>query len=153
MRDCLIIGGGAIGLSLAYELSGQGRSVCVVDRQELGRESSWAGAGLLPPCLSRIGHPALDSMVAMSNRLHAQWAEQLLAETGIDNERLRCGALLLATTEALRTELYKDIQYWQQRNVRLESVEVGALAELEPALAGRLGPTRRRRPERNLLLA
>ena len=135
MYDCLIIGGGAIGLSLAYELSGHGQAVCVVDRQQIGRESSWAGAGLLPPCLSRIGHPSLDSMVAMSNRLHAQWAEQLLAETGIDNEHARCGALLLATSEELSRDLQEDVQYWRQRDIRLQQVDVAALGKFESALA------------------
>jgi glycine oxidase len=134
MRDCLIIGGGAIGLSLAYELSRQGRSALVVDRRQPGREASWAGAGLLPPSLSRIGHSALDSMLPMSNRLHEEWAARLRAETGIDNEYRRCGALLLATTEEIRTGLRKDAEHWRRRGIRLEPIEIRAIADLEPAL-------------------
>ena len=49
MHDCLIIGGGVIGLSLAYELAGDGQRVRVVDRIQPGREASWAAAGILPP--------------------------------------------------------------------------------------------------------
>jgi glycine oxidase len=135
MYDCLIVGGGAIGLSLAYELSGIGWKICVVDQQQPGRESSWAGAGLLPPCLSRIGHPALDSMVAMSNRLHEQWAGKLLSETGIDNEYQQCGALLLATSGAIQSDLNDDARYWHQKEIRLDKVDVHDLSEYEPAIA------------------
>ena len=135
MRECLIIGGGAVGLSLAYELNGHGWSVEVVDRQQPGLESSWAGAGLLPPCISRIGDPALDSMVEMSNRLHREWAAKLLDETGIDNEYNPCGALLLASNEEHLASLQQDIAYWQEQSVRLDQLDSHALAETEPAVA------------------
>ena len=49
MTDCLIVGGGVVGLSLAYELARQEMHVCVIDQSEPGREASWAGAGILPP--------------------------------------------------------------------------------------------------------
>ena len=47
--DVLVIGGGVIGLSTAWELAGDGLQVCVVDRGEMGSEASWAGAGMIPP--------------------------------------------------------------------------------------------------------
>jgi len=39
-----IVGGGIIGLLLARELATAGETVAVLDRGEVGRESSWAGA-------------------------------------------------------------------------------------------------------------
>jgi hypothetical protein len=47
--DVIIVGGGVIGLSIAYALAREGVSCTVLDRRELGREASWAGAGLIPP--------------------------------------------------------------------------------------------------------
>ena len=47
MHDVLIIGGGVIGLSLAWDLAKHGRSVHVIDQGEPGREASWAGAGII----------------------------------------------------------------------------------------------------------
>ncbi|MDE3170941.1 MAG: FAD-dependent oxidoreductase, partial [Acidobacteriota bacterium] len=47
--DVVIIGGGIIGCSIAFELSSQGFRVIVVDRQEPALEASWAAAGMLSP--------------------------------------------------------------------------------------------------------
>ena len=44
MHDVLIVGGGVIGLSLAWDLARHGRSVHVIDQGAGGREASWAGA-------------------------------------------------------------------------------------------------------------
>ena len=52
--DFLIVGGGVIGLSLAWELAQHDARVCVVDRGPLGKEASWAGAGMIPPGTDQI---------------------------------------------------------------------------------------------------
>src|SRR5258707_4779794 len=47
--DAAIIGGGIIGSSIAWELARSNMRVVVLDRQEPGREASWAAAGILSP--------------------------------------------------------------------------------------------------------
>jgi glycine oxidase len=47
--DALIIGGGIIGGSIAFDLAQRGLRVAVLDRQELMHEASWAAAGMLAP--------------------------------------------------------------------------------------------------------
>ena len=100
--DHAVIGGGVIGLSLAWELAKAGGSVVVVERGELGREASWAGAGILPagPRLDQFAsdepiHP-YDQLRAVSSLRHAQWTERLKEEAGIDNGYCRCGGLHFA---------------------------------------------------------
>ena len=44
-NDVIIVGGGVIGLSIAYVLAREGVQATLLDRRELGREASWAGAG------------------------------------------------------------------------------------------------------------
>ncbi len=46
--DVLIIGGGIIGLTSAYYLAKAGLRVELIEKGELGKEASWAGAGILP---------------------------------------------------------------------------------------------------------
>lgn len=62
MNDVVIVGGGVVGLSVAWELASEGVSVHVIDRQPMGREASWAGAGMIPPArsASRIRSTAIS---------------------------------------------------------------------------------------------
>ncbi len=46
-RDCIVIGGGIIGMTMARELAIRGLSVTLFDKGKLGRESSWAAGGIL----------------------------------------------------------------------------------------------------------
>jgi glycine oxidase len=99
LDDCLIIGGGVIGLSIAYELSSHGLRVRVLDRQQPGREASWAGAGILPPALrSPPDNQPLAQLASLSMQLHPQWAAALLEQTGIDNEFRQCGGWTLGVS-------------------------------------------------------
>src|SRR5688500_14829293 len=105
MHDVLIVGGGVIGLSLAYELARNGRRVRVLDRGTPGQESSWAGAGILPPAVQRAGDHPLEQLTGLSHALHPVWSERLKADTGVDNGYLRCGGVYVARDAAMDAEL------------------------------------------------
>lgn len=102
--DHAIVGGGVIGLSLAWELARHQRRVVLLEKRELGREASWAGAGILPPgpledaSTKPKGEPVhpYDQLRAVSSARHRQWAEQLREETGLDTGYRRCGGLYFA---------------------------------------------------------
>src|SRR5262245_1614976 len=98
MHDVLIIGGGVIGLSLAWQLAKRGRMVRVVDQAEIGREASWAGAGILPAAKYQASQHPYDQLRGMAAELHASWAAELREATGVDTGYRRCGGLHLART-------------------------------------------------------
>jgi len=131
----LVVGGGVIGLSVAYELSGAGLRVCLIDRGTPGREASWAGAGVLPPPCALPREDAIEKLATASSRLHPQWAQRLREETGIDNGYRRCGGIHLARTPQLADELERDVARWRQRNVVVEPMGPDDLVSLEPSLA------------------
>ena len=133
MSDVLVVGGGVIGLSLAYELAGQGLSVRLIDASQPGREASWAGAGILPPASPTADDP-LEQLTALSNRLHRQWSEALRASTGIDNGYRRCGAFYLARDDEEIARLEALRQWAAARRIEMRAVERTDLAELEPGL-------------------
>lgn len=133
MDDVLIVGGGVIGLSLAYELASRGMQVRVLDRSAAGREASWAGAGILPPAGPHDPQP-LEQLACLSNRLHRTWAAQLREETGIDNGLRPCGALYLARSAEDAAALRQAISAWESVGVNVQALTAAEVAELEPAL-------------------
>jgi glycine oxidase len=135
MVDVLVIGGGVIGLSIAYELSRYGTRVQVIDRGLLGKEASWAGAGILPPATAEVGAHPYDQLRALSFDLHPVWSERLREETGIDNGFRRCGGLYLATSVGESAALRGFRNQLVAEGIAIEPLDNRALAELEPALA------------------
>ncbi len=138
MSECLVVGGGVVGLSIAYELAGRGRRVRVIDAAQPGREASWAGAGILPPAGSHSDEP-LEQLAALSNRLHAQWWEHLRDDTGIDNGFRRSGAIYLArsATEARALQTLASVAH--RRHIVVEPLSQESLREIEPAVRPRGG--------------
>ncbi len=49
-QQVVIVGGGVIGLLTAYNLASEVRSVVLLDRSNVGQESSWAGGGIVSRC-------------------------------------------------------------------------------------------------------
>lgn len=140
MDDVLIVGGGVIGLSLAYELAGHGLSVRLLDRTEPGREASWAGAGILPPAADIADCHPYEQLAGLSRRLLIDWSAQLRDETGIDNGYRRCGAIHIARDAAAVEQLEQMAAYWQARGIAVERLESRDAAGLEPALADAAPP-------------
>ena len=133
--DILIIGGGVIGLSLAYELAGQGAKVRLVDRGPLGREASWAGAGILPPPGSHPQRDPYTELFRISGELYPKWSAQLREETGVDNGFRQCGGIYLAADAADEDDLHRAAAEWRVRGIHAEPLGAGQLVEREPALA------------------
>lgn len=96
----VVIGAGALGLATAQALLQQGAAVTVLERGEVGRESSWAGGGILSP-LCPWDYP--DEVIRLALRGMAMFgdlAETLQRTTGIDPEYRRCGMLVLPPFDA-----------------------------------------------------
>src|SRR5713101_3688479 len=117
--DVLVIGGGVIGLTTAYFLARACVRVTVVDKGELGREASWAGAGIIPPGNpDRAVHPG-DRLRALSSRMYPTFSAELRERTGVDNGYVRCGGVeMVGGVDPSAVELW--------RNERIEFRRVSA---------------------------
>jgi glycine oxidase len=134
MSHVLVIGGGVIGLSLAYELACREHAVTLVEREKTGRKSSWAGAGILPPAKLETAIHSIEKLEALSNDLHLEWSKRLASETGIENELTRSGGLYLARTPGERAALRGLELYWGERKIEFQRFASEEVARRFPSL-------------------
>ena len=133
MQDVLVIGGGVIGLSLAYELAGHGVRVTVVDQGAMGQEASWAGAGMLiPGCLAKAHSPEAQ-LRAASFELWPEWTTRLREATGIDNGHRLCGGMELLLAPGNRA-WDGEVNGWGDEGVVAEPLTPVAALQIEPEL-------------------
>ncbi len=132
----VVIGGGVIGLSLAWDLARRGHSITVVERGTLGRATSWAAAGILPPANFSTATDPLDALRGLSHEMFPRWHEELLAKTGIDSGLRRCGGWYLASTPGERAAMIGMRDYWTDLDIQCDPTVADEVARREPSLAG-----------------
>lgn len=131
--DVIVIGGGVIGLSIAWELAGQGASVRLLEQGQFGQEASWAGAGMLPPGNPELARSPEARLRAESHALWPDWTERLRAETGIDNGYARCGGIEVRLNGS-STELNAEVAAWRSEGVLVETPNLDEFGQRFPAL-------------------
>ncbi|MBI0407846.1 MAG: glycine oxidase ThiO [Nitrosospira sp.] len=112
--DVVVIGGGVIGLATAHELLRLGARVTILERSYCGKESSWAGGGILSPLLPWDYHDSVTQLVQLSNKLFPKLVEELRQETGISPEHQTCGMLVLSDVKNTQDDAVK---IWCDRNI------------------------------------
>jgi glycine oxidase len=132
--DVAIIGGGVIGASIAFELAGEKLRVTVFDRQEPGREASWAAAGMLSPAPDSPRDLPLAPLGAESLRLYPDFVASVEAESVKSAAYVRGGTLEVFS--GVNGEAGRDHRVHQCRQLGLtaEALELTAARKWEPAL-------------------
>jgi len=108
-KDVLIIGGGIIGMLCARELTLAGATVTLIDKNQTGKESSWAGGGILSPLYPWRYCAAVSALAHWSSQHYAALATSLQSETGIDSQLIQSGLLML---DPLSTEEQTSAIVW-----------------------------------------
>lgn len=85
-EQVVVVGGGVIGLLTAYSLASSGVRVRLLECNQVGRESSWAGGGIVSPLYPWRYSPAITALARWSQAFYPRLGAQLLAGTGIDSE-------------------------------------------------------------------
>jgi len=141
--DALIIGGGIIGLAIARELRKRdGGRITVIERGLLGKEASWAAAGILAPQAEADAEDEFFQLCSESNELYPQFAAELLDESGVDVELDRTGTIYLAFSDEDLEELDRRYEWQARAGLAVERLSQGEIKRHErlisPAAAGGL---------------
>ncbi|MEE4238984.1 MAG: glycine oxidase ThiO [Anderseniella sp.] len=91
----VIVGAGVAGLSAALTLLLRGHAVAVLERGKVGRESSWAGGGILSPLLPWDYSEAVNALALRSMAAYADWVAHAESLSGLSAQYWRCGMLAL----------------------------------------------------------
>lgn len=129
MKKILIIGGGVIGLMTARELAEAGAEVTLIEMGSTGKESSWAGGGILSPLYPWRYRGAVTALASWSQGVYPDFCEALFDETGVDPEYNRSGMMIL---DPAAPDL--ALNWAATEQAPMEVMDRTAIAEKEPGL-------------------
>ena len=98
-HNVLIIGAGVSGLSAALTLLLNGDYITLLERGEVGAESSWAGGGILSPLLPWDYSESLSKLALHSMACYESWATAIETQSGRLVEFTRCGMSVLGFSQ------------------------------------------------------
>jgi glycine oxidase len=136
--DVLVIGGGVIGLSIAWRARERGLRVTVLERDTLGSGTSRVAAGMLAPVAEVEFGEAGRRQLELGLRSAAEWpdfARELHAASGADVELLRTGTLMLARDDDEARELQRQISLRDSLGLASVRLRASDARAREPALA------------------
>jgi glycine oxidase len=128
-QHVVIVGGGVIGLLTAFNLATEATRVTLLDRASVGRESSWAGGGIVSPLYPWRYSPAVTALAHWSQDFYPQLADRLFVRTGLDPEVHKTGLYWLDLDDEQHA-----LEWAARENRPLTRVEVRAVHEAVPAL-------------------
>lgn len=133
--DVVVVGGGIIGLAVAYYLAREHMQVTLVERGAVGREASWAAAGYLSyQGGSSAPGPRLD-LVRTSRLMYDGWIEALQEFTAADTGFWRCGLLELCLNDAEAHEMQERLAWQQAAGFNIDWLDAAAVRQRQPHLA------------------
>ena len=135
LPDVAVIGGGAIGLSIAWRSAVAGLRVTVVDDRQPG-QASWAAAGMIAPVSeAHYGEEALLDLNLLSARRYPGWIEELEETSGRSTGYTPCGTLVVAL-DGDDNEQLGHLHRWQtELDLPVERLRGRQCRELEPGLS------------------
>ena len=129
MPDCIVVGGGAIGLLTARKLFLQGVDVLLLEKGPLGSESSWAGGGIVSPLYPWRYDESVNVLAERSKKIYPELIKTLFEETGVDCELLDSGLFTV-------TEEDQQITDWAEKwSIEAEFInDIDSIHKIEKAV-------------------
>lgn len=131
----VVVGGGVIGLSIAWQAAGRGMDVVVVD-PDPGRGASGVAAGMLAPVTEvHFGEESLLALNLDASRRYPGFVEELETSSGVSTGYRASGTLSVARDADDLAALDELVRYQRGLGLEVERLRSRELRRLEPALA------------------
>ncbi|MBJ6360344.1 glycine oxidase ThiO [Paenibacillus sp. GCM10012307] len=132
----IVLGGGIIGLSCAFELQRRGHQVTVLETRRCGGQASGAAAGMLAPFSENVEGPdEFFRFCRESLRLYPDWQGVVRDVSGRDFEYTASGSLYVASHAADLLVLEGRLLWQREHGSSGRLVEGTELQSLEPMLS------------------
>ncbi|WML39572.1 glycine oxidase ThiO [Neobacillus sp. OS1-2] len=133
--DVIIIGGGIIGSSIAYQLSKMGRTVVILEKDRLACQATNAAAGMLAVQAEMEQDGPLFQMALKSQAMFPTLSSELVEYTGIDIEFVHKGMLKIAETEEIASIVQQQVTYQKKWDPAITWLDKKELLEMEPSIS------------------
>ena len=132
--DVIVVGGGVVGSSIAYQLAKRSARVTLMDRGEVPGPATAASAGMLLPVTEGARQGPLFELGRESLRLFDALTEELRERTGMDLGYRQSGLVRVALSD-LEVERLRLRRSWDERaGLSVAWVDRDRIQEVEPAL-------------------
>jgi glycine oxidase len=136
--DVLVVGGGIIGMAIAWRARQAGMSVSVLERDLTARGTSHVAAGMLAPVAEVEFGDAGRRLLELGLRSARMWpafAAELEALSGASVGLMATGTLLAARDDDDARELERQLDFRRSLGLAVRRLRPSEARELEPALA------------------
>jgi glycine oxidase len=134
--DVAVVGGGVVGLAVAWRAAARGLRVVVLERGELGAGATRVAAGMLAPVTEAdVGERALLALGLEAAGAWPAFAGELAAASGVDPGYRRTGALAVARDADEAAALERELGFRRELGLEVRRLRPTQARRLEPALA------------------
>jgi glycine oxidase len=134
--DVAIVGGGVIGLAVSWRAAQRGLRVILLDRGELGAETSRVAAGMIAPISEASpSEPELLALGRASAAMYPAFVEELESLTGLDPLYRQFGTLFAARDGDEAEALERELAFRQGLGLPVRRLLASEARALAPALA------------------
>lgn len=113
----------------AKELQSAGMAVTLIEQSNTGRESSWAGGGIVSPLYPWQYDASITALAEWGQEYYPRLADMLIVEGSVDPEYTRNGLLILEPTDTDAA-----VHWSKQFNQSLQVIGRQSILECEPTM-------------------